>query len=150
MNRQLFIALFAGALFGAGLAFSGMADPQRVRGFLDLFGRWDPTLAFVMGGALVPMAIAWRIQKRMAAPVLAVRFSLPTNRDLDSRLIGGSAVFGIGWGVAGLCPGPAIADLAIAPIPAAIFVLAMLGGMILHRLLPATPAKQPSLETSNG
>ncbi len=150
MNRQLFIALFAGALFGAGLAFSGMADPQRVRGFLDLFGRWDPTLAFVMGGALVPMAIAWRIQKRMAAPVLAVRFSLPTNRDLDSRLIGGSAVFGIGWGVAGLCPGPAIADLAIAPIPAAIFVLAMIGGMILHRLLPATPAKQPSLETSNG
>jgi uncharacterized membrane protein YedE/YeeE len=150
MNRQLFIALFAGALFGAGLAFSGMADPQRVRGFLDLFGRWDPTLAFVMGGALVPMAIAWRIQKRMAAPVLAVRFSLPTNRDLDSRLIGGSALFGIGWGVAGLCPGPAIADLAIAPIPAAIFVLAMLGGMILHRLLPATPAKQPSLETSNG
>ena len=150
MNRQLFIALFAGALFGAGLAFSGMADPQRVRGFLDLFGRWDPTLAFVMGGALVPMAIAWRIQKRMAVPVLAVRFSLPTNLDLDSRLIGGSALFGIGWGVAGLCPGPAIADLAIAPIPAAIFVLAMLGGMILHRLLPATPAKQPSLETSNG
>ena len=149
MRRQLFIALFAGALFGAGLAFSGMADPQRVRGFLDLFGTWDPTLAFVMGGALVPMAIAWRVQKRMTAPVSAVQFSLPTKRDLDLRLIGGAALFGIGWGAAGLCPGPAIADLAIAPVPAALFVVAMLGGMILHRMLPATPAKRPSLEVSN-
>jgi len=148
MKRQSFIALFAGALFGAGLAFSGMADPQRVRGFLDLFGTWDPTLAFVMGGALVPMAIAWRVQKRMTAPLSAMQFSLPTNRDLDPRLIGGAALFGVGWGAAGLCPGPAIADLAIAPVPAAIFVVAMLGGMILHRLLPATPAMQPSLGTS--
>ena len=149
MNRQITIALFAGALFGAGLAVSGMADPQRVRGFLDLFGAWDPTLAFVMGGALIPMAIAWRIQKRMMAPVSAPRFALPTRRDLDIRLIGGSALFGVGWGIAGLCPGPAIADLAIAPVPAAIFVAAMLGGMILHRRLPATQAKQPSLELPN-
>ena len=149
MRRQLFIALFAGALFGAGLAFSGMADPQRVRGFLDLFGTWDPTLAFVMGGALVPMAIAWRVQKRMTAPVSAVQFSLPTKRDLDLRLIGGASLFGIGWGAAGLCPGPAIADLAIAPVPAAVFVLAMLSGMILHRLLLASPAPQPSQETSH-
>ena len=149
MKRQFFIALFAGRLFGAGLAVSGMAEPQRVRGFLDLFGTWDPTLAFVMGGALVPMAIAWRVQKRMTAPVSAVQFSLPTKRDLDLRLIGGAALFGIGWGAAGLCPGPAIADLAIAPVPAALFVVAMLGGMILHRMLPATPAKRPSLEVSN-
>lgn len=149
MKRQIAFTLVAGALFGAGLAVSGMADPQRVRGFLDLFGAWDPTLAFVMGGALIPMAIAWRIQKRMPTPMAAERFTLPTARDLDPRLIGGAALFGIGWGVAGLCPGPAIADLAIAPVPAAIFVLAMLGGMILHRLLPAAPAKQPQLETSN-
>ena len=149
MIRQLTVALCAGALFGAGLAVSGMADPQRVRGFLDLFGEWDPTLAFVMGGALVPMAIAWRAQRRMATPVSAPQFALPTSRDLDPRLIGGAALFGIGWGIAGLCPGPAIADLTIAPVPAAIFVLAMLGGMILHRLLPAIPAKQPTLETSN-
>ena len=149
MNRQLVVALFAGALFGAGLAVSGMADPQRVRGFLDLFGKWDPTLAFVMGGALVPMAIAWWVRKRMTAPVVAASFSLPTNRDLDVRLVGGAAVFGIGWGVAGLCPGPAIADLAIAPGPAAIFVLAMLGGMGLYRLLPVTPVRQPFLETPN-
>lgn len=149
MNRQFSIALLAGALFGAGLAVSGMADPQRVRGFLDLFGTWDPTLAFVMGGAIVPMALAWRIQKRMTSPLSAEHFSLPTNRDLDPRLIGGAALFGIGWGVAGLCPGPAIADLAIAPVPAAIFVVAMLGGMILNSLLPAPLAKQPSLETPN-
>lgn len=141
MNRQLLVALFAGALFGAGLAVSGMADPQRVRAFLDLFGAWDPTLAFVMGGAMLPMAIAWRLQKRMTTPVSADRFSLPTRRDIDARLVGGAALFGIGWGVAGLCPGPAIADLAIAPVPAAIFVAAMLGGMILHRLLPAPTAK---------
>lgn len=149
MKRQLPIALLAGALFGGGLAVSGMADPQRVRGFLDLFGTWDPTLAFVMGGALVPMAIAWRIQKRMTVPISAVRFSLPTNRDLDARLIGGAALFGVGWGVAGLCSGPAIADLAIAPLPAAIFVVAMLGGMILHRQLPTTRASQHPLGTSN-
>jgi len=147
--RRIAFALLAGTLFGAGLAVSGMADPQRVRGFLDLFGTWDPTLAFVMGGALIPMAIAWRIQKRMPTPMAAERFVLPTARDLDPRLIGGAALFGIGWGIAGLCPGPAIADLAIAPVPAAIFVVAMLGGMILHRLLPATPVKQPSLETSD-
>jgi hypothetical protein len=149
MMRPIAFALIAGALFGAGLAVSGMADPQRVRGFLDLFGAWDPTLAFVMGGALIPMAIAWRIQKRMPSPMAAERFALPTVRDLDPRLIGGAALFGIGWGIAGLCPGPAITDLAVAPVPAAIFVVAMLGGMILHRLLPATPAKQPPPETYN-
>lgn len=149
MKRQILIALIAGALFGAGLAVSGMADPQRVRGFLDLFGAWDPTLAFVMGGALVAMAIAWRVQIRMATPISAAQFSLPTNRDLDPRLIGGAALFGIGWGIAGLCPGPAIADLVIAPVSAAIFVVAMLGGMILHRLLPATPARQSNLEIRN-
>lgn len=149
MNRQILIALFAGVLFGAGLAVSGMADPQRVRGFLDLLGAWDPTLAFVMGGALVPMVIAWRVQKRMAAPVSAAQFSLPAHRDIDPRLVGGAALFGVGWGVAGLCPGPAIADLAIAPVPAAIFVMAMLVGMILHRLAPAAQAKRTSREISN-
>lgn len=140
MMRQIGIALLAGALFGGGLAVSGMADPQRVRGFLDLFGEWDPTLAFVMGGALLPMVVAWVVQSRMIAPLGAPRFSLPNKRDLDLRLISGSALFGIGWGIAGLCPGPAIADLAIAPAPAAIFVAAMLAGMILHRLLPARQA----------
>jgi uncharacterized membrane protein YedE/YeeE len=136
MMRQIVLALLAGTLFGAGLAVSGMADPVRVRGFLDLFGAWDPTLAFVMGGAILPMVIAWRVQARMATPMAAPGFSLPTRRDLDPRLIGGAALFGIGWGVAGLCPGPALAGLAIAPLPAAIFVAAMLVGMGLHKRLP--------------
>jgi len=136
--RQIALAILAGCLFGAGLAVSGMADPQRVRGFLDLFGAWDPTLAFVMGGALIPMIVAWRFQNQMSSPVAAERFALPTARDLDPRLISGAALFGVGWGIAGLCPGPAIADLAIAPVPAATFVAAMLAGMILHRLLPAS------------
>ena len=149
MKPATIFALLAGILFGAGLAISGMADPQRVRGFLDLFGAWDPTLAFVMSGALIPMAIAWRVQTRMTSPMAAERFALRAGRELDTRLIGGAALFGIGWGITGLCPGPAIADLAIAPAPAATFVGAMLGGMILHRLLPTVPKKQPILETFN-
>ena len=137
MTRETVIALIAGLLFGAGLAVSGMADPMRVRGFLDLFGQWDPTLAFVMGGALIPMAIAWRFVPRLARPFVGLQFALATKRDLDARLITGAALFGIGWGVAGLCPGPALADLALAPAPAALFVAAMAIGMWLNRLLPA-------------
>jgi len=129
-------ALAAGTLFGAGLTISGMTDPQRVRGFLDLFGRWDPTLAFVMGGAVIVMAIAWRLQRRMGHPVFAKKFVLPGRTDLDARLILGSAMFGIGWGLAGLCPGPAIATLALVPLVVLPFVAAMLAGMALHRLLP--------------
>ena len=103
------IGLASGLLFGAGLAVSGMLDPVRVRGFLDLFGGWDPTLAFVMGGAMIPMAIAWLIQRRMAAPVADVDFHLPDTDPITPRLLGGSALFGIGWGLGGLCPGPALA-----------------------------------------
>jgi len=141
----IIVALAAGTLFGAGLAVSGMADPQRVRGFLDLFGAWDPTLAFVMGGAILPMAVAWRIQKRVTTPLAAEQYALPTSRTIDPRLMGGAALFGIGWGVAGLCPGPAIADLAIAPVPAALFVAGMFAGMTLHRLLPAARIPSPIL-----
>ncbi|MCO5792648.1 MAG: YeeE/YedE family protein [Blastomonas sp.] len=131
--KQTAIALAAGLIFGAGLAVSGMADPQRVQAFLDLSGAWDPTLAFVMGGALIPMAIAWVVQRRMAAPVAASRFDLPGTNRIDPRLAIGGLIFGAGWGVGGLCPGPAIADLAIAPAPAAMFIAAMLAGMAVHR-----------------
>lgn len=127
------LALLSGALFGAGLALSGMMNPARVRGFLDIFGAWDPTLAFVMGGAVIVMGITWAIQRRMASPLFDIEFHLPGTRDLDPRLIGGSALFGIGWGMAGLCPGPAIASLATALVPAAIFTGAMLVGMLLFR-----------------
>lgn len=128
------IPAIAGTVFGAGLALGGMTDPARVRGFLDLFGDWDPTLAFVMGGAVLVMVVAWLVQARMARPVFAEGFALPGTRDLTPKLIGGSALFGIGWGIAGLCPGPGIAALVIEPVSAAIFVIAMLAGMALARI----------------
>jgi uncharacterized membrane protein YedE/YeeE len=132
--RQTFIALVSGTLFGAGLALSGMMDPARVRGFLDLFGSWDPTLGFVMGGALAVMFVAWMLQRRMDKPAAAERFSLPGTTRIDARLIAGSALFGIGWGLAGLCPGPALASLVINIGPAFIFVSAMVAGMVLFHL----------------
>jgi uncharacterized membrane protein YedE/YeeE len=142
VSRQIAIALAAGILFGAGLAVSGMADPTRVRAFLDIFGKWDPTLAFVMGGALAPMIAAWRFKGRFSKPVAAPNYAWPETQTIDRRLIVGAGLFGIGWGVAGLCPGPAIVDLVVSPTSSAIFVAAMLGGMALHRvLLGGFPAK---------
>ncbi|MEO8453703.1 MAG: YeeE/YedE family protein [Sphingomicrobium sp.] len=136
MARKLLPPLLSGMLFGAGLTLSGMTDPARVRGFLDVFGRWDPTLLFVIGGAVIVMAIAWRIQSRMKSPLFGQKFSLPDRRDLDGRLIAGSALFGIGWGIAGLCPGPAVASLALSPLSVLPFLVAMLAGMAVHNLFP--------------
>lgn len=135
MTGRILVPALSGTIFGAGLALGGMTDPARVRGFLDILGDWDPTLAFVMGGAVLVMVGAWVLQKRLAKPVFAEGFSLPTATDLTPRLVGGSALFGIGWGIAGLCPGPGIAALVIEPFSAAIFVVAMLAGMALVRLL---------------
>lgn len=132
--KQTLVALFAGLLFGIGLAISGMSNPARVQAFLDLFGNWDPTLAFVMGGAMIPMAIAWLIQKRMAKPIVCAGFDLPGTTLLDRKLVVGAVLFGAGWGIGGLCPGPAVADLAIAPVSAGLFVIAMLVGMTVHRV----------------
>jgi len=131
---RLAIALVAGSIFGAGLAYSGMSDPARVQGFLDLFGNWDPTLAFVMGGAIIPMAFAWLIQRRIDKPFAEAHFSLPGTVNIDRKLGIGAALFGAGWGISGLCPGPGLADLAINPLPALAFVIAMLAGMAVHRV----------------
>ena len=132
--RQPTISLLSGSLFGSGLAISGMMDPKRVRGFLDIFGAWDPTLAFVMGGAILVMAVAWLWQRRLSKPVFAAEFSLPATQLIDRKLIGGAILFGVGWGLAGLCPGPAIGALIIEPVYAALFIGCMLVGMALHRL----------------
>lgn len=129
------MALLSGLLFGAGLALSGMMDPARVRGFLDIAGDWDPTLAFVMGGAVLVMALAWALQRRMHRPLACEDFALPGTRLIDARLIGGAALFGVGWGLGGLCPGPAIASLVFHPVSAGVFVLAMLAGMLAFRLV---------------
>jgi uncharacterized membrane protein YedE/YeeE len=138
MIGRLAPPLLSGGLFGGGLALGGMTNPARVRGFLDLFGDWDPTLAFVMGGAVLVMAIAWRFQPRMVHPLFADKFALPDRSDLTTRLLVGSALFGIGWGIAGLCPGPGIAALVIQPVSAVIFVTAMLAGMAVVRFMEGT------------
>lgn len=132
--RQILVALVAGALFGGGLAFSGMADPARVQGFLDLFGRWDPTLAFVMGGAMIPMALAWIVQRRLDKPFADAHFSLPGTSLIDRKLVIGAVLFGAGWGISGLCPGPGLANLVLNPLPALAFVIALFAGMIAHRV----------------
>lgn len=137
MNRTL-AALIAGLVFGLGIAISGMGNPAKVLNFFDPFGTWDPSLAFVMGGALVTATIGYRlIFARRSAPVLDTTFHLPTATAIDARLIGGSALFGIGWGITGFCPGGAIPALGFAPWPTALFLAAMAAGMILARLRPA-------------
>ena len=131
MSRTI-VALFAGALFGVGLVVSGMADPQKVIGFLDVAGDWDPTLAFVMGGALLVTVPAFRLILRRPRPVLADGFALPTKSDVDGRLLGGAALFGVGWGLSGFCPGPAVAALSTGLTPVLAFVAAMLVGMAVY------------------
>lgn len=138
--------ILTGALFGAGLALSGMLNPAKVAGFLDLFGVWDPSLAFVMGGGVIANFIGHRIVTRRAGPVFGSGFVIPTRSDIDSRLLIGAALFGVGWGLAGLCPGPAIASILMAPGEVALFVLMMLVGLFIGRMLtggfPARPATQ--------
>lgn len=130
--RTALIALAAGLLFGAGLALGGMTDPTRVIGFLDVAGRWDPSLAFVMGSALLITFPVFAWVRRQDKPLFAERFHLPTRSDLDPHLLTGAALFGIGWGIAGLCPGPAVANLASGSLEVLLFVAAMLGGMWLR------------------
>jgi len=126
------VALVSGAVFGLGLSLSGMLDPARVQGFLDVFGNWDPSLAFVLGGAVGVAIIGVAIMGRMAHPMLDTAFYLPSATTVDARLIVGSVVFGVGWGLAGFCPGPALAVLSLGLTPTSVFVLAMIAGMVLH------------------
>lgn len=125
-------ALAAGLVFGVGLILSGMTDPGKVKGFLDVAGNWDPSLAFVMGGAILVGFFAFRLAGRRGRTFLGDALHLPTRRDVDWRLIGGSLAFGVGWGLAGFCPGPALVSFASGVDQAAVFVAAMLGGMIAY------------------
>ena len=134
-------AFAVGLLFGLGLLVSGMADPAKVLAFLDVTGRWDPSLAFVMAGAVAVSATGYLVARRRGRPLLASRLEIPTRRDLDPRLIAGAAVFGLGWGLAGLCPGPALTLLTVAPAQAVTFVVAMVVGMLAFHLLPAAAPK---------
>ena len=134
---QFIAALASGLIFGLGLSLSGMLNPARVQGFLDIFGNWDPSLAFVLCGAVVVAFTGVRVAKRMNKPLLENAFHLPANQKIDAQLIIGSALFGLGWGFGGFCPGPAIASLAVAALAgdapqAALFVVAMLIGMTIY------------------
>ncbi len=133
-SSRLFVALFAGTLFGFGLSLSGMVDPVRVLGFLDVgSGNWNPSLILVIVGAVAVAIPGVLLQRRLARPLFDSHFHLPEKKArIDGRLLLGSAIFGIGWGLAGFCPGPAVAGLSTGLLPIALFVAAMAAGMIVH------------------
>ena len=128
-------ALASGLIFGLGLVVSGMTQPGKVIGFLDFFGNWDPSLAFVMGGAVVVNLVLFKFTVRRDRPLFGKKFRIPTRSDIDWRLVSGAALFGAGWGLAGYCPGPAITSLATGGTSIAVFVAAMAGGMYLHKAI---------------
>ena len=145
---MLILASFAcGLIFGAGLLISGMTDPDKVLGFLDIFGAWDATLAFVMAGAVAVSAAGFALARRRGAPLLASSFQWPTRRDIDGPLVVGAVLFGVGWGLVGICPGPALVNLAGLSLPVIVFVGAMVIGMIGYELWPAR--EQTSADTSD-
>lgn len=146
--RGHLIALAAGLLFGIGLAVSGMFDPAKVLGFLDVAaiasGGWDPSLAFVMAGALAVALPAFRHARRQPGPIAAPHFQVPASAGIDTRLLAGALLFGLGWGLVGYCPGPALAALAFGAVGTILFVAAMIVGMMLHGLTESLASSQAS------
>ncbi len=132
---RILSAFIVGLIFGVGIAISGMINPAKVLNFFDVAGTWDPSLIFVMGGALVTTFIGYRLVLRRDKPVIEEKFQLPTASAIDARLVGGSAVFGIGWGIAGFCPGAAIPALGSGKIEVAGFVVALLAGLWVARAI---------------
>jgi hypothetical protein len=144
---SLVFSLLAGITFGAGLTLSDMVNPARVSNFLDFAGSWDPTLMFVMAGGLAVTTLGYRLIFRRDSPVAGGKFHLPTQRQIDLPLVGGSALFGVGWGLAGICPGPALTDLVTLEPKVFVFVAAMLVGMIAasawrHKVSPIKALRQ--------
>jgi uncharacterized membrane protein YedE/YeeE len=139
MNRLVEFAV--GLLFGLGLILSGMTDPGKVLGFLDLTGAWDPSLAFVMGGAIAVGFFAFALARNRTTAFLGGAIELPETRGIDTRLLAGALVFGVGWGLAGFCPGPAIVATGAGHWQAALFTLGMIGGMVIHELMLTQPVR---------
>jgi len=131
---RLFVTYLIGLVFGVGISISGMVNPAKVLNFFDIAGSWDPSLIFVMGGAFVTTFIGYRLVFGRAGPVMAPRFEVPTNRALDMRLVGGAAVFGIGWGIAGFCPGGALPALGTGRLEVVYFVAAVIVGILIAKL----------------
>lgn len=135
------VNLALGLLFGIGLVISGMSDPAKVLNFLDLAGTWDPSLAFVMGGAVIVAFVGYRLVLKRGRPLVGTRFHLPTRTDLEPRIVVGPAIFGLGWGLGGFCPGPALTALGLAAPGTLAFVPAMFIGMWLARLVGERPVE---------
>lgn len=131
----IIFALISGLIFGAGLAIAGMLDPSKVAGFLDLFGLWDPSLAFVMGGGVVVNAIGFALLKKRGKPLFAGNFTLPSLTHIDRPLVIGAVLFGVGWGITGLCPGPAVASALLNPSDGIAFLVFMTAGLALGRVI---------------
>ena len=139
--KSVLLSLGTGLLFGVGLLLSGMTQPAKVVNFLDVLGDWDPSLAFVMGGAIGVHFLAYRLVPRLQRPAWAPTFAIPTRRDIDARLIGGAALFGAGWGLGGYCPGPALTSAVSGASSTLIFTGAMLAGMWVHSLWETAKAR---------
>lgn len=135
--RQVLVSFAVGFIFAIGLTLSGMTMPSKVIGFLDFFGNWDPSLIFVMAGAVGVHFITYRLIMKRSTPLLDTHFQVPTRRDINPRLVGGSAIFGMGWGLGGFCPGPGMTSLLSGYAAPIIFVLSMFSGMVLFRLAEA-------------
>lgn len=136
-------AFVAGLVFGLGLILSGMVDPAKVLGFLDLAGLWDPSLAFVMAGAIAIGIFAFALARQRTVSYLGLKMKLPTARQIDRRLIGGSLLFGVGWGIAGFCPGPGLVALGMGQLKALVFTVAMLAGMGLFEFFERRSSQKP-------
>ena len=141
--RDTIVSLFSGALFAIGLGVAGMTQPDKIIGYLDFFGEWDPSLMGVMGGAVVVYAIAFRLIMKRPMPVFALKFSLPTRTDIDGNLVVGAGLFGIGWGLSGLCPGPGLASLPTGALPIFVFIGSMIAGMVLYRVYNQAISARP-------
>jgi uncharacterized membrane protein YedE/YeeE len=151
----IFASFGCGLVFGLGLLVSGMTEPEKVLGFLDFFGAWDATLAFVMAGAVAVAAAGFALARRRSAPLFAARFSWPSRNDIDAPLVAGAALFGLGWGLAGICPGPALVNLAGLTAPIIVFVAAMVLGMFGYELwqrrgVARAPTSNAVAATSDG
>jgi len=143
---RIFYSYIAGLLFGLGIAISGMANPAKVLNFFDLAGSWDPSLAFVMGGALVVTLLGYRFVLKRPSPLQSAAFHLPQARQIDRKLLAGSAVFGVGWGIAGFCPGGALPVLGLGDTNVLIFVGAMVAGIVLAKIVTSKSGSAPVAE----
>jgi uncharacterized protein len=145
MQSRHVIAFVAGVIFAIGLGLAGMTQPDKVIAFLDVFGAWNPALALVMGSAMAVYALLYRVALRLEAPILGGALQIPTRSDLNPRLLGGAALFGVGWGLSGFCPGPALVSTASGNGTVLMFVLAMTVGMCLHSALEAISSRRAAM-----